>query len=122
MPASKPATVSGGTTRLAKPANADRLKSVDERSGATIGAVSTPSPKPTEQITVTATPAMNAALASGAPAAPDCRTFVHDISVAPGHVVPGTYRAVISLTYEVAPGTPGPMAGHANLGYIQIYA
>jgi len=68
------------------------------------------------------TPADSVSLASGTPAAPDCRVFGHDINVAPGNVVPGTYRAVISLTYEVAPGTPGPMAGHANLGYIQIYA
>lgn len=68
------------------------------------------------------TPADSVPLASGVAAPPDCRTFVHDINVPAGHVNPGTYRAVISLTYDVAPGTSGPMAGHANLGYIQIYA
>lgn len=67
-------------------------------------------------------PAQSVPLTSGTAAPPDCRTFADDINIPAGQVAPGTYRAVISLTYEVAPGTPGPMAGHANLDYVQIYA
>ena len=67
-------------------------------------------------------PADSIPLASGTAAPGDCRNYVHDISVAAGKVKPGTYRAVISLTFDVEPGKPGPMAGHANLGYVQVYA
>jgi hypothetical protein len=67
-------------------------------------------------------PSNSVPLASGTAAPPDCRTFAHDITIPAGTVNPGTYRAVISLTYEVASGTPGPMAGHANLDYVQVYA
>ncbi len=59
-------------------------------------------------------------LASG-PFAGNCRTWTHDINVPAGLVEAGTYRAFISLTYEVAPNTPGPMAGHADIGTVQIY-
>jgi len=64
------------------------------------------------------------ALSAGVPCAtaPNCMCWEHDISVAAGAVRPGTYHAVVSLTWEPAPGTPGPIAGFADLGMLQVYA
>ena len=56
------------------------------------------------------------------PLNPACTCYVHNINVAAGTVNPGTYRAVVALTYEPAPGASGPIAGHADLGMVQIYA
>ena len=53
---------------------------------------------------------------------PYTKTFKHDILIPAGTVEPGTYRVVISLTYDLPNGKPGPFAGHANLEYVQIYA
>ncbi|MDY7078658.1 MAG: hypothetical protein SXV54_17225 [Chloroflexota bacterium] len=63
-------------------------------------------------------------LGNGAPCPlnPACTCYVHNINIAAGAVNPGTYRAVVALTYEPAPGTSGPIAGHADLGMVQIYA
>jgi hypothetical protein len=50
-----------------------------------------------------------------------CQCWTHDINVAAGTVDPGAYSATVVLTWESAPGTPGPMAGFADLGKLQIY-
>jgi hypothetical protein len=56
------------------------------------------------------------------PLDPACTCYVRDLNIAAGVVGSGTYRAIVVLTYEPAPGTPGPIAGHAELGMVQIYA
>ena len=68
------------------------------------------------------TPPDTVPLNMGAVCPPNCTCYVHDINVAAGIVNPGTYRAVVALTYEPAPGASGPIAGHADLGMVQIYA
>jgi hypothetical protein len=53
--------------------------------------------------------------------APGCICWTHDLNVTAGAVPAGTYHVVVSLTWEPATGTPGPMAGFADLGMLQIY-
>jgi len=56
------------------------------------------------------------------PGNPNCTCWETDIPVTAGTVEPGLYKAVIALTYESVLGVPGPMAGFAELGMVQIYA
>jgi hypothetical protein len=50
-----------------------------------------------------------------------CLCWTHDIQVPAGTVAAGTYKAVVTITWERTPGNPGPMAGFADLRMMQVY-
>jgi hypothetical protein len=63
-------------------------------------------------------------LSSGVPCPtnPNCTCWTTNINVGAQGVAPGTYKPVIALTYVDTNGNPGPIAGFAELGMVQIYA
>jgi hypothetical protein len=49
------------------------------------------------------------------------RDYTTTIPVSANTVDPGVYKMVVAITYESAPGTPGPIAGFHEGGMFQFY-
>jgi len=49
------------------------------------------------------------------------RNYSTTIQLDPGDVDPGIYKMVVAVTYESAPGNPGPIAGFHEGEMLQLY-
>jgi hypothetical protein len=49
------------------------------------------------------------------------RNYTATIEIAPNEVVPGIYRMVVAVTYQISAGKPGPIAGFHEGAMLQLY-
>ncbi len=59
-------------------------------------------------------------VAAFTPDGPSKRDYTTTIHIAPNAVVPGIYKMVVAVTYELSPGVPGPIAGFHEGGMLQL--